>query len=64
MAKILMRQANMAENKTKLYLELQMEELKATYGVTEEEKKAAPDLRHKHYTHLAQSPKNRDLSFN
>jgi len=42
MAKILMRQANMAENKTKLYLELQMEELKATYGVTEEEKKAAP----------------------
>ena len=32
----------MAENKTKLYLELQMEELKATYGVTEEEKKATP----------------------
>jgi hypothetical protein len=32
----------MSEKKTKLYLELQMEELKATYGVTEEEKKITP----------------------
>ena len=29
----------MSQERTKLYLELQMEELKATYGVTEEEKK-------------------------
>ena len=32
----------MAEQKTKLYLELQMEELKSTYGVSDEEKKTTP----------------------
>lgn len=32
----------MAEKKTKLYLELQMEELKETYGVSDEEKKSSP----------------------
>lgn len=33
----------MAEKRTKLYLELQMEELKATYGVTDEEKKKSEE---------------------
>jgi hypothetical protein len=37
----------MAEKRTKLYLELQMEELKATYGVSEEEKAASEEEKKK-----------------